>query len=119
MTGVLHVPGGRDAWDRYLPSVPVCLSVCLSCQRLPGCVAAQESMRLEAESLAKASFGEMILHAIGRVYETQADIFLGNFFEGTVAAFRQKGRTIKSQFHAVNLAMKMLTTQQQLERLDR
>lgn len=57
----------------------------------------QESMAAEAAELANASFGEVMLHAVGRVYEAQAEIFLGNVITGSLAAIKSKGHTLKSQ----------------------
>ena len=51
----------------------------------------QESMAVEAAELATASFGDVMLKAIGKVYESQADIFLGGFIDGTLAALRWAG----------------------------
>ncbi len=42
-------------------------------------------MQQEAQQLAAASFGDTMLHAIGRVYAQQADIHLGGLF-GSLAA---------------------------------
>ncbi len=61
----------------------------------------------EADSLAKTPFGPVMLKAIGRTYLSQADIFLGNFFEGSLAAMRAKGHSLKSQMHAAGLALKV------------
>lgn len=50
-----------------------------------------ESMSAEAASLATASFGDLMLDAIGRVYKAQADIFLGGAWDGSLAALRCSG----------------------------
>lgn len=57
----------------------------------------QDSMSAEAAELAAASFGEVMLHTVGRVYQAQADIFLGGLFEGSLAAIRAKGHSLRSQ----------------------
>jgi hypothetical protein len=67
----------------------------------------QEAMTAEADSLAKTPFGPVMLKAIGRTYVSQADIFLGNFLEGSLAAMRAKGHSLKSQMHAAGLALKV------------
>ncbi len=70
-----------------------------------GC--AQEAMIAEADSLAQTPFGPTMLRAIGRTYRSQAEVALGNFFEGSVAAMRSKGAAFKSQMHAAGLALKV------------
>ena len=37
----------------------------------------------------------------------QAEIHLGNFFEGSIAAMKSKGHNLKSQMHAAGLALKV------------
>jgi hypothetical protein len=64
-------------------------------------------MVAEADSLARTPFGPTMLRAIGRTYRSQAEIALGNFFEGSVAAMRSKGAAFKSQMHAAGLALKV------------
>ena len=48
-------------------------------------------MAVEAAELATASCGDVMLKAIGKVYESQAEIYLGGFFEGNLAALRWAG----------------------------
>ncbi|KAK9917625.1 hypothetical protein WJX75_006600 [Coccomyxa subellipsoidea] len=79
----------------------------------------REAMVAEADSLARTPFGPTMLRAIGRTYRSQAEIALGNFFEGSVAAMRSKGAAFKSQMHAAGLALKVYQTQQQIERLEK
>lgn len=55
----------------------------------------QISMRQEADQLLSTSFGETMLHTIGRVYIGQADIALGGVFGGIAAKFRATGETMK------------------------
>ncbi len=64
----------------------------------------------EADSLAQTPFGPTMLRAIGGTYRSQAEIALGNFFEGSVAAMRSKGAAFKSQMHAAGLALKVRLT---------
>lgn len=78
----------------------------------------RSSMGIEAGSLAKASYGELLLATIGGVYRQQAEIAVGGFFEGSVAALRARGHAIKSQFNAANLALKVYKTQTALEKLE-
>jgi len=48
-------------------------------------------MHAEAERLIEASFGEVLLHTIGRCYQTQAEIYLGNFATAGLAHLKQRG----------------------------
>ena len=64
-------------------------------------------MVAEADSLVKAAFGPTMLKAIGKTYVSQAEIFLGNFFEGSIAAFKSKSSSMKSQMHALGLAIQV------------
>ncbi|GFR42214.1 hypothetical protein Agub_g3105 [Astrephomene gubernaculifera] len=73
------------------------------------------SMHEEAERLVRASFGETMLHTIGKVYDTQADIAAGGFFGGMAAKFRAQGDSVKSQFQAATAAMKVFAAQQKIE----
>ena len=45
-------------------------------------------MSAEAAELATASFGDVMLKAIGQVYESQAEICMGGFIDGNLAALR-------------------------------
>lgn len=45
-------------------------------------------MVAEAAQLATASFGDVMLAAIGGAYKAQADIFLGGILDGSLAALR-------------------------------
>lgn len=45
-------------------------------------------MRAEAAELSSASFGDVMLAAIGGVYKAQADIYLGGVLDGSLAALR-------------------------------
>jgi len=69
----------------------------------------------EADSLVKAAFGPTMLKAIGKTYSSQAEIFLGNFFEGSIAAMKSKGASVKSSMHALGLAMQVMTSHVYLE----
>ena len=64
-------------------------------------------MLAEADSLVKAAFGSTMLKAIGKTYSSQANIFLGNFFEGSIAAIKSKSSSMKSQMHALGLAIQV------------
>ncbi len=54
-------------------------------------------MAKEAAELASASFGEVMLHTVGSVYEAQAQIFLGGLINGSIAALKARGHSLKSQ----------------------
>ena len=64
-------------------------------------------MLAESDSLVKAAFGSTMLRAIGKTYSSQAEIFLGNFFEGSIAAIKSKSSSMKSQMHALGLAIQV------------
>ncbi|MEW5303952.1 MAG: hypothetical protein WDW36_006596 [Sanguina aurantia] len=73
------------------------------------------AMTAEAEKLVGASFGETMLHALGKVYESQSDIALGNIFQGAMAKMRLQGDSIRSQFQAASAAIKVFQAQQKIE----
>ena len=64
-------------------------------------------MTAEADSLVKAAFGPTMLKAIGKTYSSQAEIFLGNIFDGSIAAIKSKSSSMKSQMHALGLAIQV------------
>lgn len=80
----------------------------------------RKSMEAEAQDLAGVSggFGHSMLRTVGKVYETQASIELGGMFEGGLVALRAQGRSIKSQFKAAKLAIKVMQAQQNIGRLE-
>jgi curved DNA-binding protein CbpA len=78
----------------------------------------RQSMTAEAQELVVLSYGEQMLKAIGKAYETQALIELGGMFEGGLVALRAQGRNIKSQFKAATLAVKVMQAQQNIGRLE-
>ncbi|KAH7622760.1 hypothetical protein Ndes2526B_g03599 [Nannochloris sp. 'desiccata'] len=78
----------------------------------------RQSMAAEAQELVVLSYGEHMLKAIGKAYETQALIELGGMFEGGLVALRAQGRNIKSQFKAAKLAVKVMQAQQNIGRLE-
>lgn len=78
----------------------------------------RDSMAKEAEGLAGAPYGEKMLYTIGRTYEVQASIHLGGVLDGSFAALKAQGRSIKSQFKAASLALKVYQAQQQLSQLE-
>lgn len=78
----------------------------------------RDAMMCEARELSQASFGPTLLHTIGRSYKSQANIVLGGFFDGGFAAIKSKGRTIKSQFGAASLALKVYSAQMQIQKID-
>jgi hypothetical protein len=57
--------------------------------------APQHSQRAEAARLADASFGDTLLHCIGQVYASQADIYLGGLLDSAVARVRQSRQTLR------------------------
>ncbi|KAG2430677.1 hypothetical protein HYH02_013674 [Chlamydomonas schloesseri] len=73
------------------------------------------SMRAEADRLVKASFGETMLHTVGKVYDMHADIATGGFFGGMAAKWRSQHENMKSQYQAASAAIKVYAAQQKLE----
>lgn len=55
----------------------------------------REVQSINAEQLAAASFGEVMLQTIGRVYESEAGIALGNVFEVGFHKLRRTGQNIR------------------------
>jgi len=78
----------------------------------------RQSMAAEAQELVVLSYGEHMLKAIGKAYETQASIELGGTFEGGLVALRAQGSNIKSQWKAAKLALKVMQAQQNIGRLE-
>jgi hypothetical protein len=103
-------------------SPPTKINPRLPLTRRPACVCThcsmQLSMQVQAADLVTASYGGNMLSAIGSVYATQADIYLGNFFEGGITALRAHGHTIKSQFAAAGMALKVYQAAQQISKLE-
>ncbi|KAK9800240.1 hypothetical protein WJX73_004696 [Symbiochloris irregularis] len=77
-----------------------------------------ESMGTEARELAQASWGVMMLTAIGRVYSLQGEIGGGNAFNGFIANMRQRGQTVKTHASMAMLAVKVFRVQARIEKLD-
>lgn len=76
------------------------------------------SMTEEAAALSRAPHGPNLLNAIGKAYQSQAQIELGNFFSSGIASMKRQGRVIKGHFRAINYALKALHTQQELVQLE-
>ncbi|CAD7704560.1 unnamed protein product [Ostreobium quekettii] len=72
----------------------------------------------EATRLSKVSFGDTMLYTIGKVYEHQADIYLGDVFQSTFARMKQKGDTIRSYIGAAVSGVKAYKAQKRLEKWD-
>jgi hypothetical protein len=50
---------------------------------------------INAQQLAAASFGSVMLQTVGRVYQTEADIYQGNPLLGGLGKLRRAGHSIK------------------------
>lgn len=61
------------------------------------------SMTEEAAALSKAPHGPSLLNAIGKAYQSQAQIELGNFFSSGIASMKRQNRVIKDHFRAIKL----------------
>ena len=70
----------------------------------------QEAMTAEAQRLAAASFGVLLLHTLGRMYSTQASIELGNLWSSTMGRISSTWTRIQSQIHAANSGLKAIHT---------
>jgi len=75
----------------------------------------REVQTINAEQLATASFGEVMLHTVGRVYESEANIHAGNIFEVGITKLRRTGTNLKSQVAALKAGMSLAQHLQQLE----
>mmetsp|Transcript_804 Transcript_804/g.1705 ORF Transcript_804/g.1705 Transcript_804/m.1705 type:complete len:544 (-) Transcript_804:2563-4194(-) len=75
-----------------------------------------KAMGDHAADLAKASFGVVMLHTVGVIYESAANQFMGSlsnlrwsspgqFFSANLAAMQEKGRTFKSRVNVVSSAI--------------
>ncbi|GBF89781.1 hypothetical protein Rsub_02951 [Raphidocelis subcapitata] len=79
----------------------------------------EHSQRAEAVRLADASFGDTLLHCIGQVYKSQADIYLGGVFDGAWARVKQSRQTIRSHLDIASAAMRVMTHQERIAEFDR
>lgn len=78
------------------------------------------AMTEEAALLAKAPYGPTILNAVGKVYQGQSQIVLAkNIFSSGFASMKNHGRTIKSNFRALNYIVKTMHAQQELIRMEK
>lgn len=50
---------------------------------------------INSQQLAAASFGSVMLQTVGRVYQTEADIYQGNPLLGGLGKLRRAGHSIK------------------------
>eukprot|EP00775_Hariotina_reticulata_P004774 gene4774-5024_t len=78
----------------------------------------REVQTINAQQLAAASFGGVMLQAVGRVYQTEADIHQGNPLLGGLTKLRRAGDNIKSQVQAAKAAMDLVQHQVKLEAAD-
>ena len=75
-------------------------------------------MEEEGAILAQAPYGITLLNAIGKSYQSQAQIILGNMFSSGLASLKYHGRVLKGQFKAVKLAFKAFKTHQEIVSLE-
>ena len=77
------------------------------------------AMQEEASLLAQAPYGPTILNSVGKVYQGQAQPVLAkNIFSSGFASMKNRGRTIKSNFRALNYIVKTMHAQQELARME-
>lgn len=55
----------------------------------------REVQGINAQHLAGASFGTVMLHTVGKVYQTEADIFQSNPLLGGLGRLKRTGDSIK------------------------
>ncbi|KAF8067261.1 ATJ10 [Scenedesmus sp. PABB004] len=73
---------------------------------------------VNAEQLAAASFGGVMLATIARVYSTEAEVFGANPLLGGLTKLRRAGDSIKSQLQAAKAAVDLAQHQAKLEAAD-
>ncbi|WIA12849.1 hypothetical protein OEZ85_006475 [Tetradesmus obliquus] len=78
----------------------------------------REVQAINAEQLAAASFGSVMLQAVGRVYQTEAEIFQSNPLFGGFSKLKRAGDSIKSQLQAAKAAVDLMQHQTKLEAAD-
>jgi hypothetical protein len=67
----------------------------------------QEAMMEESKKLASASFGILLLHTIGRVYVSQAEIQLGNFWSSAIGRVSSTYTHVQSKMKVAHSALKV------------
>lgn len=65
--------------------------------------------------LAASPYGPMILQALARVYNLQADIYLGGLVNGTLAGIKSKANTVQVQLSAAKMAFRIFKDQMKME----
>eukprot|EP00879_Flechtneria_rotunda_P002309 GHRR01002503.1.p1 GENE.GHRR01002503.1~~GHRR01002503.1.p1 ORF type:complete len:412 (+),score=184.97 GHRR01002503.1:106-1341(+) len=78
----------------------------------------QEVQAVNAEQLAAASFGTVMLQAVGRVYQTEAEISQSNPLVGGFNKLRRAGDNIKSQLQAAKAAVDLVQHQAKMDAAD-
>lgn len=75
----------------------------------------REVQGINSEQLAAASFGSVMLQTVGRVYQTEADIYQGNALLGGLGKLRRAGHSIRSQLQAAKAAVDLAQHQAKIE----
>ncbi|KAI8474506.1 MAG: DnaJ-like protein [Monoraphidium minutum] len=119
---------GRELSEREITAMQEVriakLVVSLTARLAPHVAGEQEAFAevqaINAQQLAAASFGEVMLHAIGGVYANEAATFLGggNPFAVAAARLRRTGQSIRSQLQAAQAAVQLAQNQARLEAAD-
>lgn len=117
----VQVGGSTVVWSRRQDAAAACILLpcfwralvlsfcCHSASRVPSsthshhcynCAAAASAAAvwvqgINSEQLAAASFGSVMLQTVGRVYQTEADIYQGNALLGGLGKLRRAGHSIR------------------------
>ena len=77
------------------------------------------AMTAEASELSAFPYGTTILYSIGKAYQFQAQMALGNFFTGSLASIKQKGRSVKTHVGALNNLVKAMGLQKEMADIEK
>eukprot|EP00878_Enallax_costatus_P008642 GHUV01009036.1.p1 GENE.GHUV01009036.1~~GHUV01009036.1.p1 ORF type:complete len:359 (+),score=119.55 GHUV01009036.1:44-1078(+) len=78
----------------------------------------REVQGINTQHLAGASFGSVMLLTVGKVYQTEAEIFQSNPLMGGLGRMRRAGDSIKSQINAAKAAISLAQHQEKIEQAE-